>query len=107
MNSTDSRHIPPQAIDAEMSVLGAVFVDSHAITAALETITVGDFYREAHRKIFRSMLELHETKSPIDFVTTSETLRNRGELEEIGGAAYLLTLVDFVPTSKPGARWTL
>ena len=105
MNQDEQRHIPPQALDAEMSVLGAVFVDNHAITAALEMITVDDFYREAHRKIFRSMQGLHETKSPIDFVTMSTALRNHGELEEIGGAAYLLTLVDFVPTSAHTASY--
>jgi replicative DNA helicase len=99
MNTDEQRHIPPQSIEAEMSVLGAVFVDNHAITAALETITADDFYYERHRKLFRAMQELHEAKNPIDFITTTEALKTRGELEEIGGAAYLLGLTDYVPTA--------
>jgi replicative DNA helicase len=99
MNQNDQRHTPPQANDAEMSVLGAVFINNHAITAAMEVIKADDFYREAHRKIFQAMQELHEAKSPIDFVTMSENLRKRGELEEIGGAAYLIMLGEDTPTS--------
>jgi replicative DNA helicase len=99
MNTDEQRHIPPQSIEAEMSVLGAVFVDNHAIVTAMETVTAEDFYREVHRKIFRVMQELHEAKNPIDFITTTEALKTRGELEEVGGAAYLLELTDYVPTA--------
>lgn len=100
MNSNEQqRHIPPQSIEAEMSILGGVFVDGQAITTALQTITTDDFYREAHRKVFRAMLDLHEAKTPIDLVTMTDALKRRGEVEEIGGAAYLATLVDYVPTA--------
>jgi replicative DNA helicase len=99
MNNAEQRHIPPQSIEAEMSVLGSVFIDNPSINTALEIITADDFYRETHRKIFRGMLNLHESKTPIDFVTMTDALKRRGELEEIGGAAYLLTLTDYTPTA--------
>lgn len=99
MNPTDSRHTPPQSNEAEMSVLGAIFVDNDAIKTAAEIISADDFYRESHRKIFRCMTDLDAAGSPIDFVTVSTALKSGNSLEEVGGAAYLLTLVDFVPTA--------
>ncbi|MBK5276283.1 MAG: hypothetical protein JJE30_14710 [Desulfuromonadales bacterium] len=100
MNSNEQlRHVPPQAIEAEMSILGGLFVDSQAITTTRETITTDDFYREAHRKVYRTMLDLHQAKTPIDLITMVNGLNAKGELEEIGGAAYLATLVDYVPTA--------
>ena len=95
----DAHQIPPQSIDAEMSVLGAVFIDNDAIVTAQEIIVTDDFYRESHRKIFKAMIQLSELREPCDFVTASNLLRKCGELDEIGGAAYLLELVDHVPTS--------
>ena len=94
-----SNTLPPSNIDAEMSILGAIFVDTDALGRALEQITVDDFYREAHRKIFVAMCELSDSNEPIDFVTMSNALKNSGCLEEIGGTSYLLILTDYVPTS--------
>ena len=99
MNPNEQRHIPPQSIEAEMSVIGAVSVDNDAMPKALEIITVDDFYRETHRKIFKAMKDLHELKKPMDLVTMVEELKSRGELEEVGGASYLATLIDCVPTA--------
>jgi replicative DNA helicase len=91
--------IPPQNNDAEMSVLGAIFLDNDCTGKVTALIDAMDFYKESQRIIFKTMLSLNLTKSPIDFVTTSQKLKDAGDLEAIGGAAYLLNLVDLVPTS--------
>ena len=96
--TTDPR-LPPQNLDAEMSVLGGILLDDEAINRVLEYIAPDDFYREAHRKIFRAMMKLSDRREPCDLVTLTEVLRKNGELDEIGGAAYLLVLVDYVPTA--------
>ena len=97
MNHTDMRKLPPQSIEAEMSILGGILVDNEAINRALEILTPDDLYRESHRKIMRAMIELNERGEPCDLITMTTILRKRGELEEVGGGAYLATLVDFVP----------
>jgi replicative DNA helicase len=97
MNHTDMRKLPPQSIEAEMSILGGILVDNEAINRALEILTPDDLYRESHRKILRSMIELNERGEPCDLITMTTILRKKGELEEVGGGAYLATLVDYVP----------
>jgi len=91
--------LPPQNLDAEMSILGGVLLDNDALDLVLATITKEDFYRESHRKIFAAMVRLSEEMEPCDFVTLSTALKKTKELEECGGAAYLLELVDYVPTA--------
>ncbi|GFO55828.1 replicative DNA helicase [Geomonas sp. Red276] len=97
MNPMDMRKLPPQSIEAEMSILGGVLVDNEAINRVLEILTPDDFYRETHRKIMRAMIELSERGEPCDLITMTTQLRKKGELEEVGGGAYLATLVDYVP----------
>jgi replicative DNA helicase len=97
MNHTDMRKLPPQSIEAEMSILGGILVDNEAINRALEILTPDDLYRESHRKIMRAMIDLNERGEPCDLITMTTILRKKGELEEVGGGAYLATLVDFVP----------
>ncbi len=99
MNSPDLRKLPPQSLEAEMSILGGVLIDNDAINRALEMLLPDDFYRESHRKIFKAMIRLSDSREPCDLITLSEMLRKQGELEEVGGAAYLVTLVDYVPTA--------
>ncbi|HEY5522731.1 MAG TPA: replicative DNA helicase, partial [Desulfuromonadaceae bacterium] len=91
--------LPPQNLDAEMSILGGILIDNDAINRVLESIVPEDFYREVHRKIFLAMMLLSDKREPCDLVTLTETLRKKGELDEVGGAAYLLMLVDYVPTA--------
>ncbi len=93
------RKIPPQNLEAESSVLGGILLDNEAINRALELIIPEDFYRESHRKIFRAMMALSDRNEPIDIITLSDSLKVRGELEAVGGAAYLASLNDFVPTA--------
>ena len=93
------RRVPPQNLEAESSVLGGILLENDAINVVLELLRTGDFYRESHRKIFRAMIELADRSEPVDIITLSECLKNRGELETVGGSAYLASLNDFVPTA--------
>lgn len=91
--------IPPQNIEAEQCVLGAVLLENEAIATVMEYIGPNDFYKEAHRKIFISMLDLYEKNEPIDLITLTEQLQKKEQLQEVGGATYLSTIVSLVPTA--------
>jgi len=93
------RRIPPQAIEAEQSVLGAVLFDNAALDSAAEIISADDFYRETHREIFRAMVELSARNHPVDAITMTDALRSKGVLDQIGGPAYIAELADAVPTA--------
>ncbi len=93
------RKIPPQNLEAESSVLGGILLENEAINLVLELIRPDDFYRESHRKIFRAMIELTDRSEPVDLITLSEFMKGRGDLEAVGGSAYLASLADFVPTA--------
>ena len=87
----------PHNLDAERSVLGAILVNSGALDLASEVIRSNDFFRDAHRRIFECMVALHERSQAIDFIILKEELQRSGELDEIGGPAYLASLADGVP----------
>jgi replicative DNA helicase len=93
------RKVPPQNLEAESSVLGGILLENDAVNLVLELLRPEDFYRESHRKIFRAMIELTDRSEPVDVITLSECLKNRGDLEAVGGSAYLASLNDFVPTA--------
>ena len=99
------RKIPPQSLEAEMSLLGAVFVDNDAIDIVHATMNVDDLYRESHRHILRAMTALSDKNEPIDLITMTTVLKERGHLEEVGGGSYLYTLADFVPMSENVAHY--
>jgi replicative DNA helicase len=99
MSNSDLRKLPPQSLEAEMSILGGILIDNDAINRVLEMLLPDDFYRESHRKIFQAMMKLSELREPCDLITLTDMLKKAGELEEVGGAAYLATLVDYVPTA--------
>jgi len=99
MSAVDLRKVPPQSLEAEMSILGGILLENEAINRALEIIEADDLYRETHRKIFRAMVDLSTRNEPCDLITLTDTLKRAGELDEVGGAAYLATLVDYVPTA--------
>ncbi len=99
MSVVDVRKLPPQNIDAEMSILGGILLENEAVNRVLDILVPDDFYRESHRKIMRAMIELNDHREPCDLITLTTILKKRGELEEVGGGAYLATLVDFVPTA--------
>lgn len=91
--------VPPQNLDAEVSVLGSILIDPEAIFKIIDKISSQDFYKPAHKIIFEAILKLFEKKSSIDIVTLSNKLEETGKLEEVGGASYLASLVNAVPTS--------
>ncbi len=94
-----AQRLPPQNLEAEMSVLGGVLLENDALNRVLEILTPADFYRESHRKIFSAMLQLYQSGEPADLITLSEVLKNRGELEEVGDIEFLNSLVNSVPTA--------
>ncbi len=95
----DGRKLPPQALDAEVSLLGALLLDHEAIHKVADQIRPEDFYKSSHQKIFRGVLKLFENNEPSDVVTLSNELLRQGELEACGGAPYLAQLAASVATS--------
>jgi replicative DNA helicase len=89
----------PHNLEAEKSVLGAILIHNEAFDHAAELIDARDFFRDAHRRIFDKMVALSERGHAIDFVTLKEELGRAGELEEVGGPAYIASLADGVPRS--------
>lgn len=97
---SEGLRVPPQALEAERAVLGAMLLDGRAISRALEILDDRAFYRPAHRRIFKAMVSLWERKEDaIDAVALSEELRRLGEFESVGGATYLAGLLDSVATA--------
>ena len=76
--------LPPQNIEAEQSILGAVFLENGALSKALEVLSREDFYRESHRKIFDSMVALFERNEPTDLITLTEMLKQKNSLLRVG-----------------------
>ena len=93
------RKVPPQNLEAESSVLGGILLENEAINRVLEVLTTEDFYRESHRKIFRAMIEICDRSEPVDLITLSDFLKAKGDLEVVGGSAYLASLASAIPTS--------
>jgi replicative DNA helicase len=91
--------IPPQNIEAEQAVLGAILLNGDALITAMERVTSEDFYRGSHQRIFESILELAEDGEPVDLVTLTAKLHNKQQLEDIGGVTYLSELANAVPTA--------
>lgn len=91
--------VPPQNIEAEQAVLGAMLIDKEAIAKASEILTADDFYREAHRVIFTAMLELYNKNEAVDMVTVTDILKRDNKLEDIGGIAYITSLANAVLTA--------
>jgi len=89
----------PHNLEAEKSVLGAILINNHAFNQAAEVIDAQDFFRDAHRRIFEKMVGLTDRNEPVDFVTLKDELTKSGELEEVGGPAYVSALTDGVPRS--------
>lgn len=91
--------VPPQSLEAEMGVLGSMLLDRDAIAAVVELLRPEDFYREAHRLVYSAIVDLFERGEPVDLITVTDRLRDLGKLEEAGGAAYVSSLLNAVPTA--------
>ncbi len=98
--SNENLKVPPQNIEAERSVLGALMLDKDAIIKVANLIRLGDFYKDDHNLIYEAMVELYEQREPIDVLSLSNRLEEKGQLEKIGGSSYLTTLVNSVPSSS-------
>lgn len=91
--------IPPQNVEAEKSLLGALLIDKEAIVKVADIVRPDDFYRQDHSQIFRSILKLYESRSPIDLVTLTDQLEKEKLIDEVGGASYLASLAAGVPSA--------
>jgi replicative DNA helicase len=89
----------PQNIEAECGVLGSIIIDPEAIVQVSDFLHPDDFYRDAHRTIYEVILQLYEEHEPADFITICDELERRNKLEEVGGASYITSLINQVPTS--------
>ncbi|MFV8826203.1 replicative DNA helicase [Alkalihalobacterium sp. APHAB7] len=91
---------PPQNIEAEQAVLGAIFIEEQALVTASERLIPEDFYRSAHQRIYEVMLSLAEKGEPVDLITVTSDLQDRNWLDDVGGVSYLSDLANAVPTAS-------
>ena len=91
--------LPPQALAAEMAVLGAMLIEADAVERAMDILGEQDFYHDVHRSVFHVMAELAGRSAAVDLVTVSEELRKRQKLDEVGGMAFLSELMHKVATA--------
>ncbi|MGZ3567727.1 MAG: replicative DNA helicase [Thermodesulfobacteriota bacterium] len=94
-----SHKLPPQHIEAEQSVLGGILIENYAINKVMEILKPDDFYRDSHRKIFEALIVLSERDEPADSITLTNELKNSGHLDSVGGASYVASLIDLIPTA--------
>ena len=99
MNEEYTDRIPPHNLEAEQAILGAIFLDEKAIVDISEILVPEDFYRVAHQKIYRSMLEVHHRNIPVDIISVVTELSNTNQIEDVGGTSYIRELADAVPTA--------
>lgn len=97
--------IPPQNLDAEMSLLGAVLIDEEVLADATEYVSERDFYDKRHASIFGAMVRLFERHKPVDLLTVTDELKKKDELNDVGGTAYLTELTNYVPTAAHAATY--
>ena len=91
--------VPPQNLDAEKSLLGAVLIDEEALADVSEHVSPDDFYEKRHGLVFGAMMRLYEKHKPVDLLTLTDELNKKDELETVGGSAYLGELTNYVPTA--------
>ncbi|MGH2405092.1 MAG: DnaB-like helicase N-terminal domain-containing protein, partial [bacterium] len=91
--------VPPHSLEAEQSILGSILLERDAIARVVEMVRPEDFYREAHRRIFEVVAELFDHGEPADLVSVTDRLRVIGQLDDVGGAAYITSLLHAVPTA--------
>ncbi len=99
MSESPDARVLPHSLEAERSVLGAMILQNAFVDTVAALLQPSDFYRDAHGRIFVHALKLHERREPIDFLTLRESLDATGDLQRVGGPAYLTALVDGVPRS--------
>jgi len=91
--------LPPRSDEAEMAVLGSMLLEESAISQAIEFLDDSSFYKDSHKKIFSAIVSMYSQNKSVDLLTTTELLKTRNELEEVGGASYIASLTETVPTA--------
>ena len=91
--------VPPQNIEAEQAVLGAMMIDKEAISKATEILNENDFYRQDHRAVYQVIVDLFSRNQAVDMVTVTEALKREGKLEDVGGIQFITYLANAVPTA--------
>lgn len=101
-----STHLPPQDLEAEKAIIGAILLDQDAFVAVVQVLKPEHFYKQAHADIYSAILDLYEKREPIDLVTLTAQLKSRGLFDKVGGASYLADLASGVPTSANIAQYS-
>lgn len=99
MADTLLEKLPPQNLEAEMAVLGSMLLDEDAISVASESLDRNSFYKDSHRKIFEAILNLYNANKAVDIITLTDELKRDSILDEVGGASFLASLSNSVPTA--------
>jgi replicative DNA helicase len=97
--NTFSERVPPQNLEAEQSVLGAMLIDRNAIVAVNGLLVAEDFYSEKHHQLYAAIMGIFNRGEPVDLITVQDELKKRGQLEAVGGLSYLTQLINLVPTT--------
>lgn len=97
--------VPPNSLEAEKSILGALLIDKDAIISVIEFLRSEHFYQDAHARIYKAVVSLYEERQPVDVVTLTERLKKQKSLTAVGGSSYLASLVEMVPTSAHAAYY--
>ena len=97
--------VPPQNLDAEKSLLGAVLIDDNVLSDVSDKLKPADFYEKSHETIFASMMRLYEKHKPVDLLTLSDDLQSKDHLDAVGGSSFLTELTNYVPTAAHAAAY--
>jgi replicative DNA helicase len=98
--ATQAGHLPPQDLEAEKAIIGAILLDQDSLTSIVQVLKAEHFYKQAHADIYAAIFDLYEKREPIDIVTLTAQLKSKGLFDKVGGAAYLAGLASGVPTSS-------
>jgi replicative DNA helicase len=93
------QRVPPQNIEAEQAVLGAILIEADALATVSELLHIDDFYRKTHQMIYEAILKTANSGEPVDLITVTAALQDAGQIDEVGGVAYLAHLANAVPTA--------
>jgi replicative DNA helicase len=104
-NKNEILRMPPHNIEAEQSVLGSLMLDKDAIIKVADLVRADDFYKDAHSDIYETVIELYDKHEPIDVLSLSNRLEEKGQLERMGGSSYLASLVNSVPSASNVAHY--
>lgn len=94
-----SERVPPQNLEAEQSVLGAMLIDRDAVVTVANLLRPEDFYADKHQQLYTAVIAIFNRGEPVDLITVQDELRKRGHLDEVGGLTYLTTLINMVPST--------